>query len=271
MPVPGGVESGIVTSVEVGGSGSSGTVVAFWTGGSTLVITETISLTIDSTGSRGFVVVGAAVVVVGVVDSLTTPVGAITIPVLEVVVVGARETGAESDAGSGSEVGGFEIGIAGPSDGWALGCWLGCWLNGASDVKVGSGFVTLLLPNVGFGGTKTVLWITTVVTAAATLGNGRSVRLSIRSERLDCRFVGVEDASSELGAGLSKEVMVALEYCRLTCRGKYILFGACASWPATDAAATRAATKAEVVRILYSKATRHAVSNRISTGRFGRI
>jgi hypothetical protein len=187
------------------------------------VITETTWLRSDVTGSRSFVVVGAAVVV-GVVDSLTTPVGAITMPVLEVVVVGARETGAESDAGSGSEVGGFEIGFAGPSDGRAmggrLGCWLGCWLKGASDVNVGSGFVPLLLPSVGLGGTKTVLWITTVVTAAATLGNGRSVRLSIRSERLDCRFVGVEDASSELGAGLSSEVIVALEYCRLTCRGK---------------------------------------------------
>jgi hypothetical protein len=118
IPVPGGVVSGIVTGVEVSVSGSSGMVVAFWTGGSTLVITETTSLTIDSIGLRGSLVVGSAVVVgVGVVDSLTTPVGAITIPVLELVVVGARETGAESDAGSGSEVGGFEIGFAGPSDG----------------------------------------------------------------------------------------------------------------------------------------------------------
>lgn len=47
-----------------------------------------------------------------------------------------------------------------------------------------------------------------------------SVKLSIRSAKFDCRFVGVEEASSwELEAELSIDVMVELEYCRLTCRG----------------------------------------------------
>jgi hypothetical protein len=276
IPVPGGVVSGIVMSDEVG-RGSSGIFVsvAFWSGGATLVITETTSLIMDLTGSRGFFSVGSAVVVgvgVGVVDSLTTPVGAITIPVLELVVVGARETGGADESSSevggfeiGSWVGGFETGFWGASDGFTL----GCTLKGVSEVSVGSGFV--LLPpmplflfgvGIGAGGTKTVLWITTVVTAAATLGNGRSVKLSISSDKLDCLFVvaAVDDVSSALGAGLSSEVMVALVNCRLTCRGKYILLLSVVSWPATDTAATKAATKAEVVRILYLIVTRHALA-----------
>lgn len=212
----------------------------------------------DFRGSFGVgfaVVVGAVDVGATIVESLTTPLGAITMPALLLLGVGARET-TGSDVGSGSEVGGFEIGIAGALVGFAL----GCWLTGASEVKLGSGFVPLFLPTVGFGGTKTVLCTTTVVTAAATLGNGESVRESIRSEKSACLFVDLEDsASSELGAGVSREVIVALEYCRLTCRGKYILFPSVASWPATDAAATRAATKTEVDRILYSIASLHAL------------
>jgi len=159
IPVPGGVVSGIVISDEVG-RGNSGIVVSvpFWSGGRTLVIAETTSLRSEVTGPRGCLWVGSAVVVgVGVVDSLTTPVGAITMPVMLVVVVGARETGADE---SSSDVGGFEIGFTGAFGGLAL----GCTLIGVSDVRLGSGFVPLppmilFLPGVGIGagGTKTVL------------------------------------------------------------------------------------------------------------------
>jgi len=263
-PVPGGVDSGIVTGNEdtIGGSGALLSV-AFTSGGSTLVITETTSLMSDFRGSSGVgsavvvgaVVIGAVEIGASVVDSLTTPLGAITMPALLLLGVGARDT-AGSDVGSGSEVGGFEIGIEGASDGFAL----GCWLTGASEVKLGSGFVPLFFPAVGFGATKTVLCTTTVVTAAATLGNGASDRDLVRSEKSACLFVDfVDSASSELGTGVSSEVIVALENCRLMCRGKYILLPSVASWPATEAAATKAATKTEVVRILYSLASRHAL------------
>jgi len=262
-PVPGGVLSGSVISVD-DGSGGSGTLVvsvAFWTGGATLVIAETMSLRIEVSGSKGSFVfdlsVGAGEDVASEdeddVVSLTTPVGAITMPVLELLFVGATDTGTDD---AGSEVGGFEIGILGPSEGFAVGGRLDSWLTGTSEVRLGSGAVPLFFPRAGVGlgteGTVTVLWTTTVVTAAATLGKGRSVKFSIKSAKFDCRFVGVEEASSlELETELSIDVMVELEYCRLTCLGKYILLRSLVSWPATDTAAAKAATKTEVVRILW--------------------
>lgn len=129
-----------------------------------------MSLRIEVSGSRGFFVVGSAVVVgedvasevEDDVVSLTTPVGAITIPVLELLVVGAMDTATDSEVGArdtgtglddaGSDVGGFEIGILGPSDGFALdGGWLDGWLTGTSEVRLGSGAVALIFPRAGVG------------------------------------------------------------------------------------------------------------------------
>ena len=75
------------------------------------------------------------------------------------------------------------------------------------------------------GGTKTVLWITTVFTLGSAssvlvtgaLGNGEFVRLLRKSVRDVCLLVvdGVDSTGIELGDE-EDLVIVAFEYCRLT-------------------------------------------------------
>jgi hypothetical protein len=272
-PVPLGETGGIVTSVELGSSTSGSFVVAsvpFCSGGATLVITDTMSLTSDVRGSKGsFLVVSGAGVVVEL--SLTMPVGAIVIGVVVLVVVGGTTdttvsvgrlvsvSVSEADSDGPERLGDPRTGPLVPVSPVS-------WLNGTSDVRVGSELVPLLAAAVGVGGTKTVLWMTTVVVpAAAGIGKSKLARLLTRSEKSDTSesslLVDCEVASPDsLGTALSSEVIVALENCRLMCRGKYILLVDVSSCPATDTAATSAATRTEVVRILRSIGVRHALS-----------
>jgi hypothetical protein len=257
-PVPEGVISGMVTSGEGVVSGAFVSV-AFWRGGSRLVTTDTIWLATDEMGWSGFFSVALGGVVGSawwLVDSETTPVGAITMGVElddDHVDVGATETIESNVAeivefecalpGSGTVGTGLPaVGSAGTSVGLIVGSvgeavpptsgtpteivWSVGELEGSTggvgvigssfDLSVVSGIVPFA-KGFGVGATNTVLWTTTVVTfTSVSVGGSRLMGRLPSTSSLLVDKVVVDLA--ELGEG-DPDVMVTLVNCRLMCRG----------------------------------------------------